>query len=140
MYHVRTIYIYIYIYVYNIIRCLQTKMLMISFLALNFFQSILSVKLDKTPGTQIHFFLWNAGAAQAQLDVPFTLRMPWRRPNGRLVQEEKLRHLGSNAVKTGCSCLDGFENSRVQPCCFFCQRVFRGEVHLPLFFSPLFFR
>ena len=130
---------YIYIYhIYHIIRCLQTKMLMISFLALIFF---LSVKLDKTPGTQIHFFLWNARSRTGNLMSQRSSRSGCPSlPIGRLVQEEKLRHLGSNAVKTGCSCLDGFENSRAQPCCFFCQLVFRGEVHLPLFFSPLFFR
>ena len=135
MHHVRTIYIYIY----HIIRCLQTKMLMISFLALIFFSFRQIGQNTRDPNSLFPLERWRRTGA-AWCPKFSGSGCPKRRPNGRLVQEEKLRHLGSDAVKTGCSCLDGFENSR-EAMLFFLSAGFQGwSSSSPIFFTPFFFR
>lgn len=126
-----------YIYIYHIIQCLQTKMLMISFLALIFFSFRQIGQNTRDPNS---LFPLERSQPHRQFDVPnFPAPDALAPPIGRLVQEEKLRHLGCNAVKTGCSCLDGFENSRVQPWLFFLSAGFQGwSSSSPIFFTPFF--
>ena len=94
----------------------------------------------KHQGPKFTFSFGTLAAAQAiWCSVHFPAPDALAPPIGRLVQEEKLRHLGCNAVKTGCSCLDGFENSRVQPWLFFLSAGFQGwSSSSPIFFTPFF--
>ena len=134
MHHVRTIYIYISHYT------MFTNQNAHDFLSCFDFFSFRQIGQNTRDPNSL--FPLERSQPHRQFDVPnFPAPDALAPPIGRLVQEEKLRHLGCNAVKTGCSCLDGFENSRVQPWLFFLSAGFQGwSSSSPIIcFTPIFF-